>query len=491
MWRNRVIAIIITFMLIAGCYASCYATSLPDAQFEAIQSLLDDACHISGVPGMSVSIIRGDYVFFFSSGCADKGKELPTDETTLYELASVSKAFTGAGILLLEELGQLSMTDSIQEYLPWFTLKYQGMSVDMQSLTLNHFLYHSSGLTNGKHFASIPQGNTQDMLRNTVEVFVDAELAFAPSEKYDYGTMNYDVLGLVIETVSGQNYESFMVEQVLEPLGLYNTYLYEADAQATGHLAQGYRSSFFITTPYNAPDYAGNKPAGYIISSAWDMARWMGIQMGMIHDIPEIFQSIIAKSHVGNTSVQDVNGLYYAAGWEVNSDRTLIQHGGGNPNFRSNVIMFPEEQLAICLLSNGANTNRDLVKNIKSFLDGNHMQSYRMDFTQLLDIILSCAALITVTLTIMFFLMGLRRKKCGNPQPLTKKRITIICFWLIITVAVCVMCWISPAFFGGDWAYTFVWLTYSLPTASILLVILSASITWFVYAKRYKAVSHK
>ncbi|WP_242243857.1 serine hydrolase, partial [Bacillus cereus group sp. BfR-BA-01309] len=144
--------------------------------------LLDDACRISGVPGMSISILADDEVFYFSSGYADREKGLSTSENTLYELASVSKAFTGMGIMLLEEKGLLSMTDPVQKYLPWFTLKYQGKPVDMQSLTLNNFLHHTSGLTNIMHTQNIPQGNTPDMLQKTVEMLVDAELAFPPGE---------------------------------------------------------------------------------------------------------------------------------------------------------------------------------------------------------------------------------------------------------------------------------------------------------------------
>ena len=79
-----------------------------------IQALLDDACRTSGVPGMSLSILADGEVFYFSSGYADLEKGLSASENTLYELASVSKAFTGMGILLLEEQGLLSMTDPIQ-----------------------------------------------------------------------------------------------------------------------------------------------------------------------------------------------------------------------------------------------------------------------------------------------------------------------------------------------------------------------------------------
>ncbi|KTD86632.1 serine hydrolase domain-containing protein [Paenibacillus etheri] len=482
--KKTIVCVITILILFSGFATQSYA-SLSDTQSAAIHALLDDARRISGVPGMSISILADDEMFYFSSGYADRESGLSASENTLYELASVSKAYTGMGILLLEEQGLLSMTDTVQKYLPWFTLKYQGKPVDMQSLTLNNFLHHTSGLTNGRHSQNIPQGNTPDLLHKTVEMLVDAELAFPPGEQYSYGTVNYDVLGLVIEIVSGQSYEDFMREQVFQPLSLHQTYVYKEDAQATGQLAQGYRSSFFMTTPYNAPDYSGNKPAGYIISCTKDMARWMGIQMGIVKDIPEIFHTVIEKSHQGDMSVPAVNEMYYAAGWTVNANQTIIEHPGGNPNFGTEVVILPNERTAVCLLTNGANINRSMVLKVKDILDGNLTQSYEISGTQLLDIILSSTTIILCLLAVLFFLLGLRRRKTNERQAMTKKRIIVTAILLIATIALCIMCC------ALDWSTILIWQTYSVLTALISSALLTASITWFVYTHRYNASLRK
>ncbi|MFB7159973.1 serine hydrolase domain-containing protein [Lysinibacillus sp. NPDC056232] len=481
--KKTIVFVLTILILFSGFATQSYALS--DSKSVAIQALLDDASRTSGVPGMSISILANDEVFYFSSGYADLEKGLSASENTLYELASVSKAFTGMGILLLEEQGLLSMTDPIQKYLPWFTLKYQGKPVDMQSLTLNNFLHHTSGLTNIRHTQNIPQGNTPDMLQKTVETLVDAELAFSPGEQYNYGTVNYDVLGLVIEIVSRQSYEDFMREQVFLPLGLHQTYVYKEDAQATGQLAQGYRSSFFITTPFNAPDYAGNKPAGYIISNTKDMARWMGIQMGILQDIPEIFHRVIEKSHRGDMSVSAVNDMYYAAGWSVNAEQTFIEHTGGNPNFRTEVAILPNERTAICLLSNGANTNINLVLKVKNILNGNLTQSYEISGTQLLDIILSSTTIILCLLAVLLFLLGLRKRKTNEQQPMTKKRTIVTIIFLIATIAQCIM------FFAFDWSTILIWQTYSVLTALISSTLLTASITWYILTDKMPRSENK
>lgn len=485
--KQIIVTMAALFIVFAVFTLPSYALS--DEQSAAIQTLLDDACRISGVPGISISVIEGDETFFFSSGYANREEALPANETTLFELASVSKAFTGMGILLLEEQGLLSMDDPIDKYLPWLSFRYKGESVDMSSMTLYNFLHHTSGITNGKHGVRIPEGNTPDMLQKTIEALLDSELTFSPGERYEYGTINYDVLALVIELVSGQRFEDYMKEKVFEPLGLHNTFLYSNEAKATGNMAQGYRTSFFVTTPYNALEYGGNKAAGYIISSARDMARWMSIQMGIIQDIPEAFRRVIAKSHEGNISVSDVHGMYYAAGWEINTDQTFIRHAGGNPNFSTNVYLFPKEQVAICLLSNSANTNIELVKNIKHILDGNLTQTYKISDMQLLDIILSSVTIIFCLLTIFFFILGLRRKKMNDRKSITKKRIRITIIWTTITVVTCIICGYFPMLVGFNWPVLLVWQGYSPLTFLVSMPLLTASITWFVSAPQHSYTS--
>lgn len=470
--KRTVLLILFILIFITGSVAQSYALS--DAKSLAIHKLLDDAREVSGVPGISISILSENKVFYFSSGYADREKELPANEDTLYELASDSKAFTGVGILLLEQQGRLSMTDSVEKYLPWLKLKYQGKFVDMKNLTLNHFLHHTSGITNSRHTQNIPQGNTPDMLKKTVKTLEDTDLAFLPGERYEYGTVNYDVLGLVIEAVSGQSYEDYMKEQVFQPLGLNQTYVYKEEAQTAGTLAQGYRTFFFRTAPYDAPDYAGNKPAGYLISSARDMARWMGIQMGTVRDIPGRFQQVIKKSHQGDVSVPAVNGMYYAAGWMVNADQMIIEHPGDNPNFSSEVVLLPKEKTAICLLTNSANVNKDLVLKIKDILDGNLKQSYEISGNQLLDIVLSSATIIFSLLAVLFFFLGLRRRKARKPQPMTKRRIIAAMVSPCILAGLCILCCVLP------WSTILVWQTYSILTALIALILLTAGITLFV-----------
>jgi peptidoglycan biosynthesis protein MviN/MurJ (putative lipid II flippase) len=179
--------------------------------------------------------------------------------------------------------------------------------------------------------------------------------------------------------------------------------------------------------------------------------------------------------------------MFYAAGWSVNSDQTIIEHPGGNPNFATEVVILPNERTAICLLSNGANTNINLVLKVKEILDGNLSQSYEISGTQFLDITLSSATIICCLLAVLFFLLGLRRKKINERQPMTKKSIIATAICLIATV----ICWGFPMLIGYNWSTILIWQTYSILTTLISLALLTACITWFVYTHRYNAIFRK
>ena len=177
-------------------------------------------------------------------------------------------------------------------------------------------------------------------------------------------------------------------------------------------------------------------------------------------------------------SVSAVNDMYYAAGWSVNAEQTFIEHNGGNPNFSTKVAILPNERTAICLLSNGANTNINLVLKVKDILDGNLTQSYEISGTQLLDIILSSITIILCLLAVLLFLLGLRKKKMNKRQPMTKKRIIITVIFLMATIVLGILC------YAIDWSTILIWQTYSILTALISSALLTASITWFVYTHR-------
>ena len=485
--KRKFTAILLALTLLFGFSAPAYA--MPEEQSTAIQSFLEEALGISRAPGISVALLIDGETHVFSAGVANRETESPADGDTLWELASVSKAFTALGLLYLEEQGLLSLSDSIADHLPWFTLQYGGQAVDMQGVRLYHLLYHTIGITNQRHPNPVLRGTVPDTLQDTVEAMIDTELAFYPGERFEYGTLNYTILGLVMEGASGQSYESFMEEQIFSPLGLANTFANRDHAYETGRMSQGYATSFiFFTNPNDSPEARGSVPTGYIISSASDMARWMNIQLGFVDDIPDIFYNIITRSHQGDMSVPSnpFGGTYYvyAAGWLVSEDGAIIQHSGGNPGFATHVHMWPEEGLGITFLSNVNHINGYAVTNaVRGMLDGDVNPPYFISAFQILDIALTIVTVVGGLPALLLFLLGLRRITQEKRHRLTGKRFALIAALGVITLSMGVLSFMLPSLLGVNWSLLFVYAFYSMLTGMIALCLLCASATWFVCAK--------
>ena len=485
--KRKFAAILLALTLLQGFSAPTYA--MTDEQSTAIQSFLEETQRISKAPGISVAVLVDGETHFFFTGVANRKTGAPADENTLWELASVSKAFTALGLLYLEEQGLLSLSDSIAEHLPWLTLHYGRQAVDMQYVRLYHLLHHTIGITNQRHMNPVLSGTVPDTLQDTVEAMIDAELVFYPGERFEYGTLNYTILGLVMEGASEQSYESFMEEKIFIPLGLVNTFANRDHAYETGRMSQGYATSFiFFTNPNDSPEARGSVPTGYIISSAYDMARWMNIQLGLVGDIPKIFHTIIAKSHQADRSVPSNPFAeiyyFYAAGWMVSEDGMIVQHSGGNPGFATHVHMWLEDGVGITFLSNTNNTDGyAIANNIRGILDGDLDQSYSMPAMQILDFAFTVVTVAGGLLAVLLFLLGLRRIKQEKLHRLTGKRFALIAVWAVITLSMCILSFMLPSLLGINWSLLFVYSAYSVLTGMIALALLCANATWFVCAK--------
>lgn len=375
----------------------------------AVNTLVEETMNKSKVPGMSIVLVSGNQSRYLNYGYANVEEQIVATANTYYELGSMSKAFTALGILLLEDEGKLSLEDPITKYLPWFQVYYKGIyegrSINKTvELTIGNLLYHTSGIP-FQTIGDIPEGVSDDMLEKTVRNLTGAYLDYYPGEKYQYTTINYDILGLIIQSITGKSYEQFIQECILSPLELNHTYLFHYEAQKNGVMATGYKMTFFDAKAYDAPHYRGNTPAGYIISNTMDMERWMKIQMGII-EVPEQLRKVINKSHEGDISVPTQGNYYYASGWNVHIKGNDIQHGGSNPNFSTVLLMKPELRFGICILTNlNSNAADYLAKNICNLIEGKEHTKYFSDNYKNLDIIFSIVIICSILLSGFFLVL--------------------------------------------------------------------------------------
>ena len=303
------------------------------------------------IPGVAVTVVDRGIVQCRKYGYADSKNNEKVNDLTLFEIGSMSKAFTALGILWLENQGKISCNDNVKQYLPWFEPYYiidkKRMVKDIKILDL---LYHTSGIPFQTLF-NIPYDDNEQALYSNIWRMRNIKLVAEPGVTYHYSSNNYNVLAYIIEQVTQESYELFIQKTILYPLGLFHTYLSREEARKKGSLSCGHKLSFFKQRSYNAPFIRGNLAGGYIMSCIHDMSRWLRIQMG-IEDIGEEYKTLINKSHEGKYDLKENPGYKIAAAWHINNDTDVIQYMGSNPNFSSKIIFSPSKLWGICVLAN-------------------------------------------------------------------------------------------------------------------------------------------
>ncbi len=342
---------------IANCMSTTKSDSLLTTQqkIDEIEKYIQRQMSKGKIPGLSIVIIEGDKTVYKKSfGYSDLDSKKLVSSDTLFELGSMTKAFTGLGILYLQNKGMLNLNDPVDKYLPWFWMQYKGKK---EVITIEQCLHQTGGIPS-ETTGYIPVTNDEENgIEATVRTLVGQELDRRPGAEAIYATINYDILGLIIQKVTGQTYEKFMKENIIEPLGLTNTYVTREDIQKD-RLSQGYKIGFNMALKYDPPYFRGNTPAGYIISNINDMESWLRIQLG-INTQSNMFKELIDESHIPDRRVNpflSYGTTYgsYGAGWDVcqSGNGGLFFHAGSNPTYSSSIAFRPDEELGVCVLAN-------------------------------------------------------------------------------------------------------------------------------------------
>jgi CubicO group peptidase (beta-lactamase class C family) len=269
-----------------------------------------------------------------------------------FHIASVSKSFTAAAVLLLEERGKLSTDHSIARYIPGYP---QG-----DKLRIEHLLKHTSGIPN---LGGQPEWEREERMSHSLEelvgLFKDRPLEFEPGAEVRYSNSNYNLLALIIEKVSGQSYESFLRENIWAPLGLRAT-LDGADmTRIIPHLAtgtepdgvRGVRLPRFI-------DWSGRRGSGSLVTTASDLDRFTQAVFG-----GKLLQA-------GSVAKIMAPAEGFAFGWfrDERFGRKQVRSGGRSPGYNASVERYLDDGTTVIVLTNSYSP----VGQDPAFLEGLH-----------------------------------------------------------------------------------------------------------------------
>ena len=334
------------------------AAAAPDGagpDFEAIDRYVEAQRRAQRVPGMALAVVQdGEVVHLRGFGAAGPSGH-PVTPQTPFLIGSLTKSVTALAVMQLVEAGRLELDAPVQRYLPWFRVADEDASA---RITLRHLLYQTSGLPAGAGDAGIAAGDAGDgALEREVRALRSVALAGPVGATHRYSNANYVVLGLMVQTAAGQSYEAYVQERILRPLGMRRSYTSKAEARAHG-LASGHRYWFGVPVASDLPYPRGVLPAGYLIASAEDMARYLafiqrGGQGGERGEAAVLSPAGVAEL-VRPGAAAGGPEAFYAMGWGVvqDGDLRVIGHAGETFDFRATMGFVPERGLGMVLLMN-------------------------------------------------------------------------------------------------------------------------------------------
>lgn len=285
-------------------------------------------------------------------GKINKRSNKTPDKKTIYSIASVTKSFTAAAIYQLQDKGLLNVDSPVNTYIPWFRFKQS-----TENITLRHLLTHSAGgigsfQTDGLIFAD---RKARDSLEDYIRLFEHIEVQQKPGKAGNYCNGCYDLLGLVIEYVSGLNYSDYIQQNILEPLQMKETVFgYDLNQLPAAHVAKEYTWFFthkvHINRSFEAFGHAQD-PDGGLYSSIENLSKFLSAQLGFTESALMKSQSI-TDSRSGYVFTELLDALYTSSGFEV---KELHQHkvyykSGDGIGSASALLFIPERELGISLL---------------------------------------------------------------------------------------------------------------------------------------------
>jgi len=461
--KKRLPALLILTLLLTMLTPIFTVASQRAVSNEAEEHILNEL-NRANIPNAAVAIIQGGETSYILKD---------SEYNTLFQIGSVSKSFTGFGILLLVDMGLLSASDPVNQHLPWFEVNYNGEPVPHEDITIYNLLQHTSGFTaDERRFPSTVQELSIDEL---IEQLIGIELAFYPSNGHMYGNVNYMILGHIIEEVSGQSYDDFMTQHVLHPLGLYNTFTNVQRAYDTGRVIGGHRIGFFRPRPTTSQWASQTMPTGGIHSSISDIARWAGIHLGVV-EVSEQFTRVVQRSHENNHTLRNPfadTDFIAAAGWNVLLDGNdfvgdgKIMHGGSTFGYIAYVGIIPERDTAIVFLSNVRHMNLEgWVFLLWDAVDGEYLSSVGIDLFAIFD--LAFIALTALGIVFIGLLVRLAVKVCKQLQIKDKTRPKFRIRWLIAPIL---------SIIGLLIFYAVMPMLFALPLSTLLLLPPASTIT--------------
>jgi CubicO group peptidase (beta-lactamase class C family) len=343
-WKTCIRTVILALALLAvtGCGQIGLGATPQPTQQQEMEAFVQAHLATGNFMG-AVLVARGDEVLFQGGyGKADLELDVPNTPESVFRLGSLTKQFTAAAILQLQEQGLLDINDTVDRYLPGYP--------HGDEITIYQLLNHTSGIPDYEFLESRMVYRNAVSLDALMAKFSDLPFDYTPGSQFKYSSSGYVILTAIIEKVSGQSYADYLAEHIFQPLGMEATRYDNADTVLPGR-ASGYTwdgDAYHNAEFFDMSNAAG---AGGLVSTVGDMYKWD-------HALyTDAVLSAAAREAYFAPSVRMEEGMSSAYGWRImdTPEHTLAVHGGEINGFVTFVIRDPATQLYVIVLSNVEN----------------------------------------------------------------------------------------------------------------------------------------
>lgn len=346
------------FALLTEAFAKSVSSqpASSDAAYEALDAYIQRQMDRLSIPAASLAIVEGDRIVHQRGfGQVRTSGEAPSPQTP-FLIGSLTKSFTALAVMQLVEAGKVELDAPVQRYLPWFRVADAQASAEM---TVRHLLNQTSGLSSTSGWSVLSDfDDGPDALEVRVRALSAWELAHPPGAAFEYSDSNYNVLGLIVQTVSGEPYAEYVQNHIFTPLDMVDSYVSKELAKQHG-LPVGHQLWFWV--PVARPGLknpGGSLPSGQLISSAEDMGhyliallnggRYAGARILSEAGVAELQRGVAEHVDMG------ISVGKYGMGWYASDagSTQVLWHTGMVPDFAAYMALIPEQRKGVVLLMN-------------------------------------------------------------------------------------------------------------------------------------------
>jgi CubicO group peptidase (beta-lactamase class C family) len=345
------VLVILSFTFFQSCSNSSFKQNIETNSsgigfFEKVDSVVINKMNQYNIPGLSIGLIRNDSIIYNKGyGIRAINNNNLVTENSIFHTASISKLFTAVAIMELIAQNRITIEDKLVDLLP--KLKYNDKRVSY--ITIKNLLNHTSGLPDISNYHWDNNNQSDNSLKEFV-IGLNLKLDSDPSSEYQYSNLAYDILGYVIEKVSGSTFDDFQKENILNKSGMYNSdfryFKIHDSLKTTPHSKRWITKNIYERKTY--PYTREHAPSSTLNSSSKDLSKWMISFLQTLDgsDLNSKYSTMIEPAFRSRPYI----GLGFQLS-DINSIKT-IGHYGGDKGFRSYLIMIPEEKIGLVVLAN-------------------------------------------------------------------------------------------------------------------------------------------